>query len=557
MPVVNGKYQIGICMAGAISAGAYTAGVIDYLLEALEKWEYAKKKARETSDDSIPMHDVEIPAFTGASAGGITAILTAVALHEEIPHFGSSTLNINDIKRINKLYNTWVNITETNEEDMFDQLLNTSDLEGGKIRSVLNSDFISRLAKQSIQKFNKPGIARNYISPDLEVLVTLSNLNGIEYDSIFTSDSEKGKQYNIVRHSDFGHFRLASSYKNDGKIEIDFTQDKNLTIMQQCAMATGAFPIGLRYREVVRPPKYINENKFINLTSSTCPPKRDIVPPDKDYHTVNIDGGMINNEPFRMTVKMLREKLNLEDDKKLENAAILMIDPFPSTSGEAKNKNFDPGIFGIIGKIVGAMRNQMLYESNKKNHYPGAYSLLDESDRFMIIPTRHDGTVRIEGDEAIACGSLYGFGGFMHKSFRDHDFFLGRRNCQLFLQKWFVVPDNPSSSLIINGYSPEARKKYAIERLIDNKMVTLFPIIPVIDPKVVPNPHLEKIDFEEHIASKKNQLNNRVRKLTSSATPSWFINMLLRTLVFFGKGTISQGVLDVIRKDLGKRKLIK
>lgn len=33
------KFQVGLCMAGAVSAGAYTAGVMDYLLEALNQWE--------------------------------------------------------------------------------------------------------------------------------------------------------------------------------------------------------------------------------------------------------------------------------------------------------------------------------------------------------------------------------------------------------------------------------------------------------------------------------------------------------------------------------------
>jgi hypothetical protein len=28
-------FYVGLCMAGAVSAGAYTAGVMDYLLEAL------------------------------------------------------------------------------------------------------------------------------------------------------------------------------------------------------------------------------------------------------------------------------------------------------------------------------------------------------------------------------------------------------------------------------------------------------------------------------------------------------------------------------------------
>ena len=38
-------------MAGAISAGAYTAGVFDFLIEALDEWEKAKQFAREHPDD--------------------------------------------------------------------------------------------------------------------------------------------------------------------------------------------------------------------------------------------------------------------------------------------------------------------------------------------------------------------------------------------------------------------------------------------------------------------------------------------------------------------------
>jgi len=35
-------FRLGIAMAGAVSAGAYTAGAMDYLLEALESWQKAK-----------------------------------------------------------------------------------------------------------------------------------------------------------------------------------------------------------------------------------------------------------------------------------------------------------------------------------------------------------------------------------------------------------------------------------------------------------------------------------------------------------------------------------
>ena len=56
-------------MAGAVSAGAYTAGVVDYLLESLHLWEKAKKhntilgKEHPEYNHSIPMHDVELAVF--------------------------------------------------------------------------------------------------------------------------------------------------------------------------------------------------------------------------------------------------------------------------------------------------------------------------------------------------------------------------------------------------------------------------------------------------------------------------------------------------------------
>jgi len=32
------KFEIGLVRAGAVSAGAYTAGVLDFLLQALDAW---------------------------------------------------------------------------------------------------------------------------------------------------------------------------------------------------------------------------------------------------------------------------------------------------------------------------------------------------------------------------------------------------------------------------------------------------------------------------------------------------------------------------------------
>jgi hypothetical protein len=38
-PTAAGTFEIGLVLAGAVSAGAYTAGVLDFLYEALDYWD--------------------------------------------------------------------------------------------------------------------------------------------------------------------------------------------------------------------------------------------------------------------------------------------------------------------------------------------------------------------------------------------------------------------------------------------------------------------------------------------------------------------------------------
>jgi predicted acylesterase/phospholipase RssA len=68
------EFQIGLTMSGAISAGAYTAGVLDFLIEALDAWEDARNGP---DADTVPNHRVGIKVMSGASAGAITAAISA------------------------------------------------------------------------------------------------------------------------------------------------------------------------------------------------------------------------------------------------------------------------------------------------------------------------------------------------------------------------------------------------------------------------------------------------------------------------------------------------
>ena len=69
-------FRIGLSMSGAISAGAYTAGVFDFLIEALDAWE----KARASDPYDGPEGRTVIAALVGASAGAITAGIGTLAL---------------------------------------------------------------------------------------------------------------------------------------------------------------------------------------------------------------------------------------------------------------------------------------------------------------------------------------------------------------------------------------------------------------------------------------------------------------------------------------------
>src|SRR5262249_25147896 len=74
-------FRLAITMAGAASAGCYTAGVMDYLFEMLDLWEKAKRgehAALKAHKDKIPNHQVIIDAMGGTSAGGMTATMSAI-----------------------------------------------------------------------------------------------------------------------------------------------------------------------------------------------------------------------------------------------------------------------------------------------------------------------------------------------------------------------------------------------------------------------------------------------------------------------------------------------
>ena len=462
MEKVN-RFRIGISMAGAISAGAYTAGVMDYLLEALENWQ----KAKDLKLPGVPKHEVIIEVLSGASAGGMTAVITSAALQKDFPHINQ--LNYKDkLTKENPFFDFWVNLTEESNNDMMSQMLGTEDITSRpdnpdkEVRSVFNSLFIEKIARRTIDSTGESAANREYIASDMELFTTITNLRGFEYNLEFkTATGTRNDRMSM--HKDIVHFQLnpSGTYKNDGKIPFHFqtSQGLNKKLLIDAAIATGAFPVGLAPHVVVRDPKYINDNPLLKISHSS----HTVVDPLKDYNTVCVDGGLINNEPYDITEKILSDRRKAETGEAQGNGptqqdpdartaskfdtTILMIDPFPNYNEKtsAVYHELQAVKFSVL-QIFGAMRHQLTVKTDLLEQ---AYND-DDYSRFMIAPIRtKEGTTQ---DYSIACGSLEGFGGFFSKQFRIHDYMLGRRNCQRFIQNYFCVPAGKKNPIIEYGY---------------------------------------------------------------------------------------------------------
>ena len=195
-------------MAGACSAGAYTAGVIDFLFEALTAWEAAKA----TGDPTVPDHDVMIRAAAGTSAGGIVAALVGM-----LPFTGHRAdrgsgdgyhRRSAGERRRNLLYRSWVRDIDIRG------LLAPSDIdkETGHVPSLLNGDAIVAVANAAIagvrtalqQPLPPPP---RFLANPLQLFLCFTNMQGVPYVIRMTSACGVRGHW-VTSHAGCAHFAV-------------------------------------------------------------------------------------------------------------------------------------------------------------------------------------------------------------------------------------------------------------------------------------------------------------------------------------------------------------
>lgn len=557
-------------MAGAVSAGAYTAGVIDYLLESLHLWEKAKERNKKLGkdhpeyDDSIPMHDVELEVLSGASAGGITGTLALLSLLDKKHQFVNKD---NPEGENNIFYKSWVKMADTDTETSLMKLLHTDDLKPDAYpESLLNVAPIEAIADNAV-KSNHQVAFPPYVSKSLDLVLTTTNLRGLNFNIDF-KDSETV----ITNHGGFFRYKIANEEYNSGVPKkdsslyfvLDLENEEHVNYLKDATLSTSAFPIGLKSREIkiaheyiARYPKYLfdrSEGIRVDL---------------KDTHTYtfnSVDGGLINNEPFGICMKVLIEKnKTIRDD---DNYAIIMVDPFPNQDHDSDAYESKRDIISIAKGMFKALRNQVMFNQD------GILEALSLSDRtkFMVEPKRKHTSPKgwIRSKKDLASAPLSGFGGFLDESFRKHDFYLGRKNCQSFLRYYFAIENKNIVKRFGSQVTAAAKDRFSYSDKDDvNKVPKYFPIIPdmralhIIDKKYdtenygsdayLAYPTYPKFDMQAFDKTYKKPIKKRTRALMKSLTKSRFYTFAFRLL---GQGKAYRIIRKTIKESLEESELL-
>jgi hypothetical protein len=454
-----GTFELALVLAGAVSAGAYTAGVLDFLYEALDAWHVERAKELDSGvppeQRRVPHHDVVLRIIAGASAGGMNGAISAAALRYRFPHpqGEGKPADPGDYTRENPFYFAWV------REIDLRPLLETDDLDD-PIFSILNSNKLVEIVRQVLEFRGQPVEDRRmraWLRNPLPVLLTVTNLRGVPYQIVFRGGGSLRHEMSL--HRDHVVFAAAGLSPRPAQVlspdiyvlpeEASFS-DPLWQEFAMSALATGAFPLFLSARKLSRESShylYRHASRGDAGVGFDQPSWADEKAP-APYDFLCVDGGTMNNEPYdlaRISLAGLDGRSPREGDR--ADRALIMIDPFadPGELGPAEACS----LFSLAGAVVRSMVNQARFS-------PRDRALIQNESiysRYLVAPSR-SGFV---GAKSLASGGLGAFFGFFSEAYRHHDFMLGRRNCQRFLQSVLTLPqDNP----IFAGWSARARATF-------------------------------------------------------------------------------------------------
>lgn len=271
--------RMAITIAGAVSLGAFEAGVLFEVLDALDQ-----HNAAASDDDKI-----FIDVLTGASAGGMTAAIASQCLLYAAQGAKDPYDNV--------FYNPWVATVDING-------LLPLGPDDPAANSILSSSFVRRLAErfllgrykhQPVPHAVRHGAVRP--SGEIKLGLALSNLDGVD----FARPVLTGGAFNYTRFQDTIRFELDAS-----------TDTKEVwTVVEEAAVGCGAFPFAFRPGELSR-----DQGDYPNCVPWASSPQ-------KFAYT---DGGVFQNQPLGLAKDLVDE---IDGHQDTDSRFYLFVSPQP------------------------------------------------------------------------------------------------------------------------------------------------------------------------------------------------------------------------------------
>jgi len=470
------RFDFGLALAGAVSGGAYIAGVVDFIVEAMDRWQAAKERG----DPMAPDHDVVLCTVAGTSSGSLTAAALAGALQYRFPPVRSDTPEAVSLN--NPLYDSWVNMTDITH------LLGERDANVQPLQSFFDSTNLDIVARKAIDfGAGIPVANRRWLSWPLRFAFTVTNLRGVPYSLRCFPASASPQQ---TMHADVMRFAMTNFGPhqappvNGAERVLHFPDDPSRKWaaggdgFAAAALGSAAFPGALIPRTLHRPTSDYSQIRFcvsqgpgFDKKSLPMAPSWSAVnpAPGPTYQFAAVDGGVMSNSP----VDLVRADLNGGDVARSNpqrgdesDRAVLMVDPLAGLAPPGPANAAGLTLGGIAGSLLTALLAQVRFR-------PAELALAADDDvfsRFIISPPRSaDGTPR-QG-QSLAGDFLAGFGGYLSKAFRRHDFLLGRCHAQRYLAHTFTLP---TGNHLFDTWTADQRNHYLANARGE------LPIIPLV-----------------------------------------------------------------------------
>lgn len=577
-----GNFEIGLVMAGAMSAGAYTAGVMDFLIQSLDQWHEGKRG----DDPRCPRHGVSLKVMAGASAGGMSAAIAAA-------QFGEAHTPAADPRQTgpsnNKLFESWVRRID------IARLLDTSDLDadpGGDVASLLDSTVLDEIAAFTFRRQDgPPPPGRGYLADPLHVLLTVTNLQNIPYEVRFLGGRDDPPR--MAMHGDYVHFSLGDAGRVGPEVRPlppGRYEDAGWKALSLAALATGAFPGAFAPRTLSRRvaeytgrewpvtlpvregDRVVRCGEFRKIPPDFPAPIRD--DPESKLDFLAVDGGVIDNEPLKLARRIIDGERYFDPRGRGDRVdrALIAIAPFPDlpTFTVPQPPMGDPFLLSVLAGAVAGVVNQARFDPKLaiEERDPEAFH------RFMIAP-RRDPAPEARTRSHLACGSVGGFGGFLSREFRAHDFQLGRRNCQQFLRGAFALPDDEANRnpLFASGWTAEARDHFRIVEGPDGldrprgtapgaRDKAYLPIIPLWgtaaeEVRLMEWPRYDRDQLDTLRGQVERRMQAVSRRLIDRHTPSRLQRLALRGALRFVRGRLTDKIIRNLARDLSDRGLLR